>query len=225
MVKKQTDMARQSLTKTELEDLPLDDLLKLKLTDDERVLLREINEEKEIERLARASRLQAEANPIIVELQAAGIRIQSVADLISRSERYETAIPILLKHLLMPYSDVIRETIARSLAVSEPEVRKAWPILVSEYRKAPIGRGIKAPGDTKEYSLGAKNGLACALSTAVTDETIGELIALAKDSTHGESRILLLSGIRKSKNILAKRAIDELASDPDLSREIASWKT
>ncbi len=126
----------------------------------------------------------------------------------------------------MPYSDVTRETIARSLAVPEPEVQKAWPLLIEEYRKAPMGWGIKAPGDTKEYRLGAKDGLACALSAAVTDETLPELIALAKDRTQGESRVLLLSALKKrrNKNPLAKQAIEELASDPDLEKEIASWR-
>lgn len=171
----------------------------------------------------RVKRIHAEAEPLLVELQAAGLKIQSVSDLISRSERYEQAIPILLKHLLMPYSDVIRETIARSLAVPEPEVINAWPLLVEEYRKAPAGWGIKAPGDTQEYKLGAKDGLACALSVATTDSTLPELIALAKDPSHGESRVLLLSALRKSKNPIAKQAIEELSFDPGLEKEISSW--
>ncbi|GAB7129746.1 hypothetical protein JCM19000A_42540 [Silvimonas sp. JCM 19000] len=41
----------------------------------------------------------------------------------------------------------------------------------------------------------------------------------------GESRVLLLSELkqRRNKNPLAKQVIDELASDPELVREIASW--
>lgn len=100
----------------------------------------------------------------------------------------------------------------------------AWPILVKEYLRTPFGWGVKGPGDTKEFRLGAKDGLACALSVAVTEETLGELIAIAKERTQGESRVLLLPALRKSKNPLAKRAIEELASDPDLEKEIASWK-
>ncbi|CBJ41556.1 conserved protein of unknown function [Ralstonia solanacearum CFBP2957] len=64
------------------------------------------------------------------------------------------------------------------------------------------------------------------MSVAVTDETLPELIALAKDRTQGESRVLLLSALKKrrNKNPLAKQAIEELASDPDLEKEIASWR-
>lgn len=59
----------------------------------------------------------------------------------------------------------------------------------------------------------------------MTDETLPELIALAKDRTQGESRVLLLSALkqRRNKNPPAKQAIAELASDPELVREIASW--
>ncbi|MFD2426503.1 hypothetical protein ACFSUI_23540 [Ralstonia solanacearum] len=183
-------------------------------------------QEQEQARSERVARIHAEEAPLLADLHAIGLSINFVSDLVNTTERYEEAIPVLLRHLLMPYSDVTRETIARSLAVPEPEVQKAWPLLIEEYRKAPMGWGIKAPGDTKEYRLGAKDGLACALSAAVTDETLPELIALAKDRTQGESRVLLLSALKKrrNKNPLAKQAIEELASDPDLEKEIASWR-
>jgi hypothetical protein len=53
---------------------------------------------------------------------------------------------------------------------------------------------------------------------------IDELIALAKDRSHGSSRLLLLRGLRKSRTPAAKKALEELASDPELSKEIASWR-
>lgn len=215
--------ARSSLTKEQLEQLTVDELVKIKFTDNEKALWSEIRREREESRAESVKRIRVEAEPLLAELKAAGLDIRSVGDLISRSEKYEQAIPILLKHLLMPYSDVIRETIARSLAVPEPAVINAWPILVEEYRKAPIGWGIKGPGDTEEHRLRAKDGLACALSVAATDDTLPELIALAKDPSHGESRILLLSALRKSKNPIAKKAIEELSFDPGLEKEISSW--
>jgi hypothetical protein len=72
--------------------------------------------------------------------------------------------------------------------------------------------------------MGPKDGLANALATTVTKDTIGELIALAKDPAHGSSRLLLLRGIRRSRTPQAKQAIEELAPDPQLTKEIASWK-
>ena len=203
-----------------------DQFLRLKLTEDEKARLGRINKEKEQERIDRSARLRIEEEPILAELRGVGWNIESVWDLVNTSAKYAEVISILLKHLLLPYSDSTRDGIARSLAVPEPEVQKAWPILVEEYRKAPMGWGIKGPGDTREYKLGAKDGLACALSAAVTDETLEELIAIAKDRRQGESRVLFLSALKKrlNKNPLAKQAIEELASDPDLEKEIASWR-
>ena len=208
----------------ELERLTADDFVGLKLTDDEKALMREINKARQHERAERSARLRIEETPILVDLRKVGWNVESVWDLVNISAKYAEAIPVLLKHLLLPYSDRTREGIARSLAVPEPEVKKAWPMLVEEYRNAPMGQGILAPGDTKEYRLGAKDGLAVALSVIASDAVIEDLIDLAKDRTHGESRVLLLSGLKKSKSAIAKQALDELAADPDLKKEIASWR-
>lgn len=214
---------RPSLTNEQLANLTVDEFVQLKLTDDEKARLREINLARERGRTRRAARLAIEEKPILMELRNAGFAINSVWDLVNTSHRYERAIPILLKHLLDPYSDRTREGIARALAVPEQEVQSAWRTLVEEYRKAPEGRGSVAPDDSEEFPLRAKDGLAVALSATVTDATIEELIALAKDPANGDSRLLLLRGIRKSKNPAAKKAIEELASDQALAKEIASW--
>ena len=216
---------RAPLTTEELECLKANDLGRIKLTDEEKARLRDINKARQQERSERAKRLRIEEEPILAELRAVGWKIESVWDLVNTPMRYTEAIPILLRHLSLPYSDRIREGIARSLAVSEPEVYKAWSTLVEEYRKAPTGWGFIALGDAKEYRLGAKDALACALSVAVTDETLPELIALAKDHTQGESRVLLLPALKKRKNksSVVAQTIDELIGDPELKKEIASW--
>jgi hypothetical protein len=162
----------------------------------------------------RAARRRIEEEPILAELREAGWDVKSVWDLLSSSAKYEDAIPILLKHLQLPYSDRIREGIARALAV--PYARHAWPILVAEFKNAPMG-------EKDGILLCAKDALAVALAATATDAVVEELIALAKDRSHGTSRILLLSALRKSKNASAKKALEELSSDPDLAIEIASW--
>lgn len=219
-------VARAPLTDTELWYLTADQFLRLKLTDAESSRLREINRAKEQERIESSARLRVEEEPILAELRAVGWDVESVWDLVNTSTRYANAISILLKHLLLPYSDRTREGIARSLAVRESGVQDAWPVLVKEYLKAPIGWGIKAPADTREYRLGAKDGLACALAVAVTEETLEELIDLAKDKVQGGSRILLLYPLKKrrNKNPMVKLAIAELARDPELAKEISSWR-
>ncbi|WP_374413573.1 hypothetical protein [Hydrogenophaga sp.] len=223
-IKKQPHLVRAPLTDKELESLTADDFVRLKLSDEEKARLRELNKSRQQERAQRSARLKLEEEPILLDLQRAGYNVTSVWDFVNMPTVYSGAIPILLKHLLLPYFDRTREGIARSLAVADPEVQRAWPILVDQYCRAPIGFGVIAPGDTKEYRLGAKDGLACALSAAVTDETLSELIDIARERIHGESRVLLLAALRRSKSPLAKRALKDFAGDPDLAKEIISWR-
>jgi len=160
----------------------------------------------------RGARLREEEKPLLDELHKAGYPVSALWHLAYEKHKYLDAIPILLKHLMLPYSDPIRDGIARRLAI--PEARPAWPILVAEYRKAPIGF-------EDGFRLRAKSGLAVALSATVTNETIEELIALAKDPANGSSRLLLLHGLLKSKTLAAKQALEELAFDPELAKELA----
>lgn len=222
--KKSSKSKRIPFTKLELKALAPSEILKYKLTDEERILLREINAEREQRRVISEANTRAEQKSLLADLKEIGWDLNGIWDLVSAPGPYPEAIPVLLKHLILPYSDATKDGIARALAVPEPEVRRAWPILVNEYRKAPMGKGITAPNDTEEFELGAKDGLACALCAIVTDDLLPEYIELLKEKSHGEYRVLLLSALRKSKNPLAKQAIEELADDPDLSREIASWK-
>jgi len=170
---------------------------------------------RERQRIERSARFRIEEQPILTELSEIGWNVNSVWDLVNTSAPYGEAIPVLLRHLLLPYSDRTREGIARALAV--PYAKDAWPMLVAEYRKAPMGQedGIR---------LDAKSGLAVALAATATDNVMDELVALARDRSRGESRVLLLRALRKSKSAIAKRAIEELASDPDLKKEINSWR-
>jgi hypothetical protein len=223
MAKRKSIQERAPLTTEELERLTANDLLRLKMSDDEKSRLRAINQAREAKRQASVARLQAESAPIVMDLQAVGLRIQSIDELMKISGRYDQAIPVLLHHLQLPYSDLVKSAIARALAVPEPLVRDAWSVLVEAYRKAPIGRGIVAKGDTEEFRLGSKDALACVLAVAATEETIAEVIDLLKDPTQGESRVLLLSALRASKNPIVQKTIDDLSHDPQLREEIASW--
>lgn len=215
-IKKQGLSTRLPLTIEQLKQLKADDLVRLKLTEDEKLKLLEINKTRKEKRDQRSALWKIEQEPMLADLRQVGCSLNSVWDLVNTANKYTEAIPVLLKHLVRPYSDRIREGIARSLAVRE--ARYAWPLLVAEYRKAPMGVGEEG------VKLGVKNGLACALAATATDEVMGEMVMLAKDRSHGESRLLLLSALKKSKTDVAKRALTMLASDPALAKEIASWK-
>jgi hypothetical protein len=180
--------------------------------------------ERNAEISARYARIKTEQKELLGQLKLFGFELESVADLINMPNVYAEVLPLLVDHLQLPYSDVTKETIARALAVPESQV--FWPILVREFRDAPSGKGIVAPHDTMLLPYGAKDGLACALAASVTDETLPELIKLAKDKSLGDSRILLLSALRRrrKKNPLVREALEELVNDPQLATEITSWR-
>lgn len=159
--------------------------------------------EEELER-KEAEWREAEA-PLVDELRKVGYTVSSAWDLVNTSTPYPNAIPILLEHLKRSYPDRVREGIARALAV--PDAMFAWDELAHLYRNE--------PNDTD-----AKDGLAVAISATADDRVIADLIALARDDKHGESRVLLLDALAKSRAPEARRAIDELRSDPQLATEL-----
>jgi hydrogenase maturation factor len=107
------------------------------------------------ELLLRSARLAVEAAPLIAELGEAGVNVRIVWDLVNTAENYANVIPVLLKHLQMPYSDRTREGIARALAVWDPQVRNV---------------------------------------------------------------------LRRSKDPVVLRLLEDLAGDPDLTEELLSWR-
>jgi hypothetical protein len=186
------------------------DLMKAEGSYNSFVAMRERQEEQRLQRAADYKRSEA---PLMKALHGAGIYIDSVWSLVNQSKPYPEAIPVLLDELQKGHPPTVINGIARALAV--PAARYAWPILVREFKKWPNG----APNE-----FTAKGGLACALAATVTRETIDELIELVKDPSNGRARVLLLRGLRRSKQPQAKGTIEAVAFDPDLAVEIASWR-
>jgi hypothetical protein len=141
--------------------------------------------------------------PLVQELRAAGVHVSSVWDLVNTKDAYPQLLPILVHHLQFAYPDAIREGIARALAV--PEAKFAWPLLLGLYRR--------------ETEKRTKSGLAVALANIADDQVIEELIALAKDSQHGVTRVLLLDALRRSRLAAAREALVEFEADPILGKE------
>jgi hypothetical protein len=159
----------------------------------------------EEERRRREAEYRVAEAPLVEQLRDAGFQLHSVWDLVNTSTPYLKALPILVRHLSLSYPPAVREGIARSLAV--PEAKDvAWETLTRLYREEP--------------ALRVKSGLAAAIATAADDDTIGELIALVRDPTHGASRLLLLSALERSGDPRADLALKELSRDPELSKEI-----
>jgi hypothetical protein len=157
------------------------------------------------ERGRRAGEWRRAEAPLVAELRAAGFEVESAWDLVNTSTPYPRALPILLRHLPRDYPDAVREGIARALAT--PVAHFGWPIFVELFRK--------------EVSKRAKDGLAVAITANADDSVIGELIELASDPKHGSSRVLLLRALERSKDPRARAALERLASDSDVAKEVA----
>lgn len=214
---------RPPLTDEQLAQLTADEFVKMKLTDDEKSRLRVINERRWQETERKAVEWRKAEQPLAMELKAAGYDVESVWGLFNRKEPwnkkeritpYPKALPILLKHLERTYPDRVREGIARALAVGREgwsaagiDMGDAWQTLTSVYRKEKSGTD-------------AKHGLAVAISALADDELLDEVIALAKDDRHGESRLLLLGALERSPTAQARAALMELGTDPELGKEV-----
>lgn len=146
---------------------------------------------------------QAEAR-LVRELRGAGVSVASVWDLVNTRNTFSQSLPILLKHLQQPYPAPVREGIARAMAV--PEAKFAWPVLVRLFREATERR--------------TKDGVAVAISNVADDEVLDELVELARDPEHGESRLLPLNALERSKHPEARKALMDLGADPALHKEV-----
>jgi uncharacterized protein (UPF0335 family) len=155
--------------------------------------------------------LDEQEKPLIAELSGVGVGIKSVSDLIGRRAPYTTAVPILLKHLTLPYHENIADMIARALAV--PEARYAWDFIVSEYKLAPH---LRPDGLDSQR----KNALALAVAGALPPDRWDDFVALVRDKSNGSSRILMLRKIERSKREDSDELLDELSKDKDLAVEV-----
>lgn len=158
----------------------------------------------EEERLKREAEYRRAEAPLVDELRAAGFQVESAWDLVNTPGSYPKAVPILLAHLPRPYPAAVREGIARALAVREASC--GWELLTRLYRD--------------EHEVRAKDGLAVAIAAAANDELIGDVIALARDTSQGPSRLLLLGALERSADPRARMAVMDLGTDPELVKEI-----
>jgi hypothetical protein len=156
------------------------------------------------ERAKRGAEYARAEAPLVAELRAAGVPVDSVWDLRSASGPYPEAVPILLAHLPKPYPTEVRDGIARALGV--PDASYAWSTLKRLYRD--------------EQDERVKDGLAVALVGAANHARLGDVVALVRDPRQGPSRILLLGALENSSDPRARAALMDLGTDPDLTLEI-----
>jgi HEAT repeat protein len=177
--------------------------LMAKLNADPEFVAKHAREEEEL--LKREAEYRLAEAPLVDELRAAGFQVQSAWDLVNTPGSYPKAVPILLSHLPRPYPPAVREGIARALAIPDTKA-SGWHVLTRLYIHEPEAR--------------VRSGLAAAIAAAADDDVIADVIALARDTRHGSSRLLLLSALERSADPRARAALMDLGTDPALTKEI-----
>lgn len=203
---------RMPLTTEELKRLTADDFVRLKLTDDEKSRLREINKARERKRLEKSARLGVAEEPLVQALNAIGLDITSSWDLVNTRERYDAALPVLAEHLERDYPPEILEGIARSMAVLQAlPWRENFLRLIHNRPFIPEGKRD-----------GVRDGLALAIANTTTLDNVWETIELLRDPSLRESRILILTVFGKIKDPEVRDALLALReSAPELRLAIS----
>ena len=156
------------------------------------------------ERRRRELEYKRAEEPLLAELRSVGWEVGSVWDLVNIDVAYPQAHPILARHLVRPYPPVIRDGIARALAVRSALF--AWDVVREQY--------------LTERDESVRQGLAAALAAMVDRAHLDDLLVLLRDRRHGTSRNILLRGLQRLRDPRARAALEELADDPDLQKQI-----
>ena len=117
-----------------------------------------------------------EQSQLLADLADVGARVQSVWDFVNTAERYPAAIPVLLRHVPLPYSKRIKEGIIRALTVNY-----AGPEVLRELIRQFCEQTDHSPNSVK-WVLGN------AISEVARPTDAETVIALAMDPAHGDSR-------------------------------------
>jgi hypothetical protein len=152
----------------------------------------------EAERQERVRRLREAEQPIVADLRAAGVQVESVWDLVNTSEPYPAALPVLMEHLERGgYPERVMESLGRALAV-KPSVA-FWERLKARWLNA--------------RDSGEEDGAAVALAACATKNQLEDLIEFLAVEERGQSRIYFIRPILKVGGDGGREVVEGLRSD------------
>lgn len=153
---------------------------------------------------ARAAELTAAEQPIVRDLRASGVAVDSVWDLVATATPYPDALPVLLQHLEVGgYPDRVMESLGRALAVKPSII--FWSRLEKLYLSS---RGA-----------GEREGAAIALAAAAGPEQVDDLMRFLRNPVLGATRIYFVSPLLRIGEEAGREFIESVADDPVLGKE------
>ncbi|MCC8536222.1 HEAT repeat domain-containing protein [Xanthomonas axonopodis pv. poinsettiicola] len=152
-----------------------------------------------------------ESAPVVAALNLAGVEVNAIWELSEDGRFDEKAVPVLIEQLTHDYSDSVREEMLRGLAT--PYARAHWDQLVEIFEK-----------NSLHLSPKIRYVAALALSGAADDTVLDDVIRLLGDKSLGMDRAPLLLALIRSKSSKAKMTLLELRDDPDLGKQIKTFR-
>lgn len=121
-------------------------------------------------------------------------------------EAYPTAIPILVKHLLLEYPTAIKQTMARALTVKEAR-GLANQVVLDEYARTPFM-------ERKNH----KWELASCLNAIARFEDVPRLCEFVRDKSNGWTRDMLVRALGRfaGRNSEAKQTLESVMNDNEI---------
>jgi len=138
------------------------------------------NAEREARLKEREEQFRREEAVLLSELRSIGFNVESVWDFVNTAEKYPGAIPVLLRHLSLPYHKRIKEGIIRALTVNYagPDVLRA---LIRQFCE-----------ETDEKPNSPKWVMGNAISEVATPADAEAIIELATNPVHGRARDVIV---------------------------------
>jgi|SRR5579885_2483013 len=150
--------------------------------------------ERETRRKIIEAQLKAEERPILEELAAVGCKVDFISVLVNSSTSYPEAVPVLCKHLPLPYDPKIREAIARALTVREAR-GVAGGVILAELQRSP-----------EQSPPALRWALANALTVTADPSLTEEIKKLLLDERFMDVHERLKLALKKSQKTVSPRA-------------------
>lgn len=149
-----------------------------------------------------------ESRRVVEALEAVGLQVESVYDLVNSSTSYPEAIPTLVELLRNGIRDErVAEGVVRALGVKEARGVAAAP-LVEEFKRAPSDRW------TYKWAIGN------ALLVVADKSVVGDICGLVSDKRHGRAREMLVQTLGRFKLPEVKQLLMQLLEEDDLTLHV-----